>query len=75
MDKEDLKEMEEVMNVTTKMVMKMLRKIISDKDLPKEIAKFTKRHFDALKAEGFSAKEALEIVTRMQIPSLGNLPK
>ena len=75
MDKEELKEMKEIMDATTNMVMKMLKKIIADKDLPKEMAKFTKRYFDSLKSEGFTEKQAFEIVTRMQFPSTGNIPK
>jgi hypothetical protein len=77
MDKEELKEMEEMMDVTIGATVKIVIKMISNKDFPQGLAKFTKRYYDALKKEGFTEQQAMEIITKTQVPApgLGNLPK
>ena len=66
---EEEKEIEEIMGIAGKAVVGMVKKFCSDKELPKVLAKFVKRYFDALVAEGFTKEQALEIVTKIQFPS------
>jgi len=75
MDKEEEKELKEITKITGKAITGMLKQLLLDKDLPKVSAKFLKRYFDALKEEGFTEKQAMEIVTRMQFPSMPAKPQ
>jgi len=79
MEEEEKKELEEELEQHMKLVLKFALKgakdLLSDEELPKVIARFTKRFFDALKAEGFTDQQALEIVTRMQFPNIPSVPK
>jgi len=71
-----LEEIDEELNATVEaaaeVVIKLMNKLCSDENFPKLVAKFVKRYYDALIAEGFTKQQALEIVTRMQFPAISS---
>jgi hypothetical protein len=67
---EEKEDIEEVLDATINFTMGLIKRLFSDKDVPKLAARFAKRYYDALIKEGFTKQEALEIVTRMQYPTL-----
>jgi len=66
--KEFEKEMDELGTVTVKFTKKILKEILDDEEIPKLSAKFLRRYFEALKSEGFTDQQAIEIITKAQFP-------
>jgi hypothetical protein len=67
---EELDEMEREINAILNLTKKLLIDFLLEENFPKALAKFTKRFYDALIEEGFTQEEAMEIVTRAQIPQV-----
>jgi len=70
MKMEEKEELKEVLDTTVNFTITMIKRLFSDDDIPKLAAQFAKKYYDALIKEGFTKQQALEIVTRMQYPTL-----
>jgi len=63
--KKEIKGLEEV---TAKFTIRILKEILNDEEIPKLSAKFLWRYYEALKGEGFTDQQAIEIITKAQFP-------
>lgn len=62
MDREEIKETEEMMRITTGIAIKTIVRTLGDIELIEAMAKFNRNYYRALIAEEFSPEQAMQIV-------------